>query len=258
MSNGSSTCAGTGSPVTTQLCSSAATSRPSARTSSPFRSSVACASSRSSDAGRAARRPRRAQLRRRTRSSRSPSRIWSIRKSMGEALASSEPPSLSAVELGLVEPRPERPQRRRGMVDRPRPARRRGTGFRAPHPPIRAAGVARATARPGRASAPTSLRTVLPSVGSPSPSSRCSRSITAMNRSVSATESRDAVLASPLQPDDDQRRHRRKHREPAVERVRRPALAIPVRAAALRAVTASNSRCRASGRPLIAGTGSRA
>ena len=39
-----------------------------------------------------------------------------------------------------------------------------------------------------RASEPTSLRTVLPSVGSPSPSSRCSNSITSMNRSVSATD----------------------------------------------------------------------
>src|SRR5690348_1419493 len=45
------------------------------------------------------------------------------------------------------------------------------------------------------ASDPTSLRTVLPSVGSPMPSSRCSASMASMNRSVSATET-----ASPRSP----------------------------------------------------------
>ncbi len=51
----------------------------------------------------------------------------------------------------------------------------------------------RATSSTRRESEPTSLRTVLPSVGSPIPSSRCSDSITSMNRSVSAT---DAALPS--------------------------------------------------------------
>ena len=45
----SSTCAATGSPVTTQLCTAPALTRPAARTISPFRSRIACASSRSSE-----------------------------------------------------------------------------------------------------------------------------------------------------------------------------------------------------------------
>ena len=107
-----------------------------------------------------------------------------------------------------------------------------------------------------RPSDETSLRTLRPSPGSPSPSSRCSASMMSTKRSVSATLAACASSPPSLQPHQDQRRNRRKHREAAVERIRRRR---PPRTSAAGAPRASQPRTaprRAPAAPLIGGTGS--
>ena len=188
-SNGSSTWAATGSPVTTQLCSSAATNRPSARTISPVSRQRGVRFEpverpRPKPLGR----PRRVRLRRRPGPAvrRRGSGRAGVGARSGRSSESPLGPARRAIPL-RSDPRipssaprcgPERRARRRpcrrfrsaASVQSALPA------HAARHNPVR------------RASIPTSLRTVLPSVGSPSPSSRCSLSITSMNRSVSATD----------------------------------------------------------------------
>ena len=110
-----------------------------------------------------------------------------------------------------------------------------------------------------RPSAPTSLRTVLPSVGSPMPSWRCSASM--LDESLG--QRRPAPLARPRRRARAGRSasasKRRQHREPAVDRVGH--LALDDTSAAARASPSrrvEQSGAAVSGSALIAGTGSAA
>ena len=99
-----------------------------------------------------------------------------------------------------------------------------------------------------RASAPTSLRTVLPERGI----AEAELAMLGLHHLDEALGQRDRRRPRPrrrlLEPDDDQRGEGREHREPAVDRVRRPAPStIPVAARAPRPSPASNSASPRSG-----------
>ena len=257
-SNGSSTWAGTGSPVTTQLWSSAARQPPLG----PDDLARLGQGRHALRAGRAHGRPSRSATARRsassaTRSSRSPSRIWSSRSWMRETVGHCSLPCFELAPARSPEPLQNafsasaRVDQRVGRDAVP------CTGY------SRAASLQSALARASRAPQlrPTGQRCRRACGPSCRASDRQARahdariSMTSMNRSVSATDAPIAALALLLEPDQHQCRDRCQHGEPAVERVGDGAFDIPVRLARFGGDRVEQRGAALRRRPLIRGTG---